>query len=274
MTIMTTNVLPALDTTLHISKEQIAAFRENGHTLTPSVLTRDEATAYRDAINNSAYKYNTEKRALQDRDTYGKAFLQIMNLWEVDEQVKQFTLAKRFAKIAADLLGVDHVRLYHDQALYKEPGGGFTPWHQDQYYWPLSTTQTITMWMPLIDIDDEMGMLTFASGSHKNGFVENVAISDESEKKLEQHIKQQGFAIERPSKMQAGDATWHYGWTLHSAPGNTSAKTREVMTIIYFADGATVIDPRNEHQEADRKRWLGSLQPGSLAASALNPLVF
>ena len=59
-----------------------------------------------------------------------------MNLWAVDDAVKQFTLAKRFAKIAADLLGVDKVRLYHDQALYKEPGGGFTPWHQDQYYWP------------------------------------------------------------------------------------------------------------------------------------------
>ena len=270
---MPTNVLPALDAGIQISNEQITAFQKNGHTLTGGVLSADEITAYRDAINKAAYQYNTEKRALKDRDTYGKAFLQIMNLWEVDEQVKQFTLAKRFAKIAADLLGVEHVRLYHDQALYKESGGGFTPWHQDQYYWPLSTTQTITMWMPLIDIDEEMGMLTFASGSHKDGFVENVAISDESEKKLEQHIKEKGFAIERPSKMNAGDATWHYGWTLHSAPGNTSPNTREVMTIIYFADGASVIQPQNEHQEADRKRWLGSLEPGSLAASAINPLV-
>src|SRR5436189_133361 len=83
-------------------------------------------------------------------------FLQVMNLWEVDESVKKFTLAKRFAKIAADLLGVENVRLYHDQALYKEPGGGFTPWHQDQYYWPLSTTNTVTMWMPLIDITEDL----------------------------------------------------------------------------------------------------------------------
>jgi len=270
---MTTNVLPALDASIQISEEQIAAFQENGHTLIPSVLTTEEVTVYREVINNAAYQYNTEKRAMEDRDTYGKAFLQIMNLWEVDEQVKQFTLAKRFAKNAADLLGVERVRLYHDQALYKEPSGGFTPWHQDQYYWPLSTIQTITMWMPLIDINEEMGMLTFASGSHKDGFVENVAISDESEKKLEQHIKEKGFAIERPLKMNAGDATWHYGWTLHSAPGNTSPNTKEVMTIIYFADGASVTQPQNEHQEADRKRWLGSLEPGSLATSALNPLL-
>lgn len=271
---MPTNVLPPLEPTIQISEEQIHAFQKNGHTITPGILTAHEVAAYRHAINNAAYKNNTESRALEERDTYGKAFLQIMNLWEADEEVKKFTLAKRFAKIAADLLGVKHVRLYHDQALYKEPGGGFTPWHQDQYYWPLSTTQTVTMWMPLIDIEEEMGMLTFASGSHKEGFVENVAISDESEKKLEQHIKEKNFAIERPLKMQAGDATWHYGWTLHSAPGNASTTiTREVMTIIYYADGASVIEPQNEHQEADRKRWLCGLEPGSPATSALNPLV-
>ena len=40
-------------------------------------------------INAAAYQYNTEKRKLEERDTYGKAFLQIMNLWEVDEQVKK-----------------------------------------------------------------------------------------------------------------------------------------------------------------------------------------
>ena len=271
---MDTIQLPSLDKTITVDESLISEFRKNGHTITPNVLTRAEVAAYRDVINTAAYKYNTEKRALQERDTYGKAFLQIMNLWEVDEDVRKFTLAKRFARIAADLLGVKHVRLYHDQALYKEPGGGFTPWHQDQYYWPLDTTNTITMWMPLIDIDVDLGMLTFASGSHSAGFVENIAISDESEKKLEQYIKEKRFPIARPETMQAGDASWHYGWTLHSAPGNSSKEvTREVITIIYFADGAHVTAPKNEHQEADRQRWLGGLPAGAVAASNLNPLV-
>ena len=58
---------------------------------------------------------------------------------------------------AAHLLGVDGVRLSHDQALFKEPGGGRTPWHQDQCYWPLDTDKTITMWMPLVDVPGEVG---------------------------------------------------------------------------------------------------------------------
>jgi ectoine hydroxylase-related dioxygenase (phytanoyl-CoA dioxygenase family) len=270
---MNTIQLPLLNNTISIHPEQILDFRRNGHTLIKSVLQPDEVAIYRQCINEAAYQYNTEKRKLEERDTYGKAFLQVMNLWEVDEQVRKFTLAKRFAKIAADLLGVENVRIYHDQALYKEPGGGFTPWHQDQYYWPLSTTNTVTMWMPLIDINENMGMLTFASGSYKDGSVKNIGISDESEKELDAHVSNKHYAISRAKKMNAGDTTWHYGWTLHNAPGNNSNKTREVMTIIYFADGAKVTIPINVHQENDRNRWLDGLQPSDVAASKLNPLV-
>ena len=268
---MDTTTLPELTDTIVLKPEQINSFRTKGHTTIKAVLNTDEVIEYRKVINEAANNHNTEKRALAERDTYGKAFLQIMNLWAVDKNVKQFTLAKRFAKIAADLLGVDNVRIYHDQALYKEPGGGFTPWHQDQYYWPLDTNNTITMWMPLVDMDEDMGMLTFASGSHSAGFVENIAISDKSEAVLEKFINDKGFEVSRSKSMKAGDATWHYGWTLHSAPGNTSAVTREVMTIIYFADGASVTEPINKHQENDRNTWLGSIEPGKKAASLLNP---
>jgi ectoine hydroxylase-related dioxygenase (phytanoyl-CoA dioxygenase family) len=271
---MNSIILPDLAGFKTISENEKVTFKENGHILIQEVLTKNEVAQYREVINAAALKFNTEKRKLEERDTYGKAFLQIMNLWEVDESVRNYTLAKRFGKIAADLLGVENVRLYHDQALYKEPGGGFTPWHQDQYYWPLDTNNTITMWMPLIDITEEMGMLTFASGSHQSGFVENVAISDESEATLERFIKEKGFPVSRAKTMNAGDATWHYGWTLHSAPGNNSTDTmREVMTIIFVADGAKVTESQNEHQEADRKRWMCGLRAGSLLSSELNPLI-
>ncbi|HEY4288144.1 MAG TPA: phytanoyl-CoA dioxygenase family protein [Puia sp.] len=270
---MKKTTLPPLHEKDEVDPVLIKGFRENGHALTTGVLDREEISVYRELINEAAYKYNTETRLLADRDTYGKAFLQIMNLWEFDDGVRQFTLAKRFAKIAAGLLGVQNVRIYHDQALYKEPGGGFTPWHQDQYYWPLSTNNIITMWMPLIDITEEMGMLTFASGSHKEGAVKNIAISDESEVELNNYIRKKGYAVTRATTMNAGDATWHYGWTLHTAPGNDSAITREVMTVIYFADGAKVTEPVNKHQENDRNRWLQGLKPGEAAASKLNPLI-
>ena len=74
--------------------------------------------------------------------------------------------------------------------------------------------------------------------------------------------------------MTAGDATFHAGWTLHRAPGNSTDVMREVMTIIFFADGVRIGEPQNPQQANDLKGWLPGLAPGDLAASELNPLVY
>lgn len=266
--------LPALDNFMEISDQQIRQANRDGHIFIPGILNAAEVEVYRDVIVKAADKFNSETRKLADRDTYGKAFLQIMNLWRNDESVRKFVLAKRFAKIAADLLEVQNVRIYHDQALFKEPGGGPTPWHQDQSYWPLDTKKTITMWMPLVDIPDaDMGMLTFASGSHLEGNISDVIISDESEKTFDSYVKEHQFPIFRPSSMKAGDATWHFGFTIHNAPGNQSTTRREVMTIIYYADGATISQPKHKWQENDRQKWLMGKPVGGPADSELNPVI-
>ena len=245
----------------------------NGHVLITGVGSELELESHRNAISDAVLKLSNEDRALEDRSTYDKAFLQVMNLWKKDAAVKRFVFERHFAQIAADLLGVEKVRLYHDQALFKEPGGGHTPWHQDKYYWPLDTDKMITMWMPLVDIDEEMGIITFASGSHKLGAIGNIAISDESDEKFQSYVSNRKFPIEKAPSMKAGDATFHLGWTIHSAGANRSKKMREVMTIIYFADGARVTTPESKHQQADLDTWLGGKQPGEVADSEMNPIL-
>ncbi|MFI5160253.1 MAG: phytanoyl-CoA dioxygenase family protein [Sphingobacteriales bacterium] len=265
--------VPQLNDIKKVSAENIEEFSAKGHTLVRNILSPEEVSAYQPVIVEAAEKYNTERRKMQDRDTYGKAFLQIMNLWRVDEGVKQFVLSKRLAKIAADLLGVENVRIYHDQALFKEAGGGPTPWHQDQYYWPIDTNNTITMWMPLVDINVDMGMLTFASGSFDKGSIFDFEISDESESAFDDYVNKHKFPISRATTMKAGDATFHRGFTIHNAPGNNSDKMRQIMTIIYLADGARVSEPKNEWQKNDRAKWLMDKPVGELIDSELNPRI-
>ena len=256
-----------------VSNKQQVDLTRDGHVLVRSLLRAEEVAGHRDAIVDAVTRLSTERRELDDRDTYGKAFLQITNLWTKDDAVKRFVFQKKFAQIAADLLGVEKVRLYHDQALFKEPGGGHTPWHQDMYYWPLDTDKMITMWMPLVDIEDEMGMITFASGSHIAGPVDNVEISDESEEILSRYVVDRGFPIAKADAMRAGDATFHLGWTIHSAGANHSSRMREAMTIIYFPDGARITKPRSVHQQADLDAWFPGQQPGEIAGSSLNPIL-
>lgn len=256
-----------------LTTAQKERFSADGHILLRSVAGPAEAASF-PAIRETALGYNTETRSLADRDTYGKAFLQTTNLWQRNELVRKFVCSQRFARIAAELLEVESVRLYHDQALFKEAGGGSTPWHQDQYYWPFDTDKIVTMWMPMVDVDETMGMITFASGSHGHGPVGSVEISDESEDIYRAYIADQGFSLASADQMAAGDATFHAGWTIHSAGANHSQTTREVMTIIYFDGEASVAAPTNQHQADDLAAWLGGRAAGEVADSPLNPVLY
>lgn len=225
------NALPEMSEEYPIEEEQMRYFQENGHVLLKKLALPDEVVQYESVISEMVTKLNYHDKPVSERDTYGKAFIQVSNLWEKSEAVKRFVTAKRFAKVAADLMGVDGVRIYHDQALFKEPGGGHTPWHQDQIYWPLDTNHTITLWMPLVPIPQEVGTMTFASGSHKFGYVNKQVISDESHKTLAQYIEGKQMQKINYKAMAAGDATFHSGWTMHSAPGNPTQHMRRKSVV-------------------------------------------
>ncbi len=265
--------LPDCSADYVVPADAIAAYGRDGHVLLRAVASAEEVAAFRPVIAAAAMRYNNERRPMSERDTYGKAFIQVMNLWRHDPGVARFTLAKRFAGIAANLLGVKRVRIYHDQALFKEAGGGHTPWHQDSVYWPIDGTRCVTMWMPLIDITPDMGAMSFCSRTNTAGSLGEAVISDDSDAHFAALVAELGHPVSTPVPMAAGDATFHGGWTVHNACANTSGPLREVMTVIYFADGLTVREPENPAQQRDLDTWLPGLVPGDVAASEINPLV-
>ncbi|ELK45393.1 phytanoyl-CoA dioxygenase family protein [Halobacillus sp. BAB-2008] len=266
--------LPDLENEFPLSAQLVEEYQEKGHVCIRNLAAQEEIRTYRNVIKDAVQDYAKQAAPLEERDTFGKAFLQVMNLWEKSKEVEKFVLAERFGKVAADLLGVEGVRIYHDQALYKEPGGGHTPWHQDQTFWPLDTNHTITMWMPLVDISEEMGSLSFASKSQLEGYISKLGISDDSHATLGRRIEEKAYDIVTHGAMKAGDATFHNGWTLHSAPGNPTDQTREVMTVIYVADGAQVSAIDTAARKKDQQQWLPGLGEGDLVESRLNPIVY
>lgn len=271
---MSIDTLPSLDDVHPVPLGAVDEFRAKGHTVLRGLASADEVEAFRPTIEATAARMTLETRPIEARDTYGKAFLQTANLWREDALARRFVFGRRFAAAAADLLGVDGVRLYHDQALIKEAGGGPTPWHQDQFYWPLPGDRTVTMWMPLVDIGDEVGSMTFGSGTHRMGALCDLSISDASEAALQQYVDSSDVMLQTHGALRAGDATFHAGWTLHRAGGNPTDRDRPVMTIIYVADGTVVQDPAHPYQEFDRVVWLGEREPGQTVDSDLNPLLF
>ncbi|MED5262997.1 MAG: phytanoyl-CoA dioxygenase family protein [Myxococcota bacterium] len=266
--------VPALDSPYRLGDEDVASFRRNGFVHLRGVATPSELEALGPSIEATALAQNLQKQPLDQRDTYGRAFLQVINLWLSDARVQAFVFARRFARIAAELLGVPGVRLYHDQALFKEPYGGHTPWHQDQYYWPLDTDDTVTLWMPLSRVPDEIGGMRFAAGSHRLGHLGDFAIGDQSHEVFSTLIQERGLAVESVGRLEAGDATFHHGWTLHSAGANPTNSMRPVMTVIYFKDGARLSPLDHPARRADAAMYLPGCLPGEIAESEYCPRLY
>jgi ectoine hydroxylase-related dioxygenase (phytanoyl-CoA dioxygenase family) len=254
-----------------LAPEQISFFRENGYIHLKAVLSEQVLQRYRAEIVAKVQELSTETLPLDRRTTYGKAFLQVMNLWRSSGAVRNFVFGRRLARIAADLMESSGVRLYHDQALFKEPGGGITPWHADQYYWPFSSDRAITAWIPLTEVDLSMGPLSFCPRSHRLYDGRDLAISDESEGTLKRKLERYGM-IEEP--FAAGDVSFHSGWTFHRAGANASPSMREAFTIIYMDRGMRLREPTNQNQVNDRAWWCPGVQVGETIASQLNPELY
>jgi ectoine hydroxylase-related dioxygenase (phytanoyl-CoA dioxygenase family) len=270
---MNDSAIDELDAPFPLALSEVEKFRQDGYVRLSAVLSPETLDRFGKAITDATLRLNTDHRPLAERNTYDRAFLQITNLWRADDSAHRFVFGKRLAQIAAALLGVRAVRLYHDQSLYKEPGGGITPAHADQYYWPLSSDRTVTAWIPLQAVPDEMGPLAFYRASHQVDFGRDLPISDESEKQITAALDARGFAVEA-APYALGDVSFHGGWTFHRAGENRTTRPRSVMTVIYMDADMRVSEPTNDFQRNDLARWLPGLKPGDPAASAINPILF
>lgn len=266
---MTTDI----DSHYPLTAAQIAAFREKGYIKLRDVLSRATLAAYGSEITRLTIELNTQDRPLAERTTYDKAFLQVMNLWERSPLVGRFVMGQRLARIAAELLGVEGVRLYHDQSLYKEPGGGLTPAHADQYYWPLATDRTVTAWIPLQAVPPEMGPLGFYARSQSVEFGRGLGISDESEAVITDNMARNGFDYEC-SGFDLGEVSFHLGWTFHKAGPNTSDRPRSVMTVIYMDAAMRLAGALNPAQVNDHRQWCPGAIPGAVIDTPKNPVIW
>ncbi len=273
MLALPTSIAEVLEEPYSITQEQIDFYQKNRYIKLKNVISPEAIAYFNEAITQQVNAMNQEQTALEDRTTYGKAFLQIFNLWLESPIIKELIFSKRVAKIAADLMQVDGVRLYHDQALFKEGGGGITPWHADQYYWPLETDKTVTAWIPLQETPIEMGPLEFSAGSHAIVEGRELEIGDESEELIQKKLRVTDFKhVIEPFDL--GEISFHSGWVFHRAGANVTNQMRKVMTIIYMDKDMVLKNPENKNQIHDWNTWCPGATVGEIINSPLNPILF
>ena len=269
---MTDADLPTLDPGYEVADDQVDRFWEEGFVVLRGVLTSEEVQAYRRVIVEQA---QADFAAAGDGAlTFGGAFFQTLNLRTRSEAVARFSLSPRIGRIAASLLRVPAVRIYHDQALFKPPGGIASYWHQDQYFWPLDTDRSLGLWMPLTDVSEDMGTMRYAAGSHRLGDLGQHTIDAASEAHFDQMIEAEGLPVRGTGAMRAGDCALHLGWTVHGALANRSDRLREAMVVTFYPDGTRVGDIVNDYRANDAREHLGGGRTGDLAAGPHNDRVW
>ena len=240
-----------------LSEAQLASYRENGFLVIENFLdakelahwqkTTQEAVDQRLAMTAEGVNSTETNRILSNQQNpdsyYAQVFTQCIKLLETHEGMKELMLDPRLGELAATLAGVDGIRIWHDQALFKPPFGNPTGWHLDNPYWSFSTRDTLSLWVALDDATLGNGCMWYIPGSHKTATWENAGIGQNMSRLCSSSIPQWREIEPVACPCPAGSAVFHNGLTAHGAGANMTNKPRRAMTCGYMPDGATFNGP-------------------------------
>ncbi|CAE8595083.1 unnamed protein product [Polarella glacialis] len=214
------------------------------------------------------------KAKLRDLERRGEvSFFQYFNLHRYSDEVRNIAMSPRLSFWAARLLGVPRVRLYQDAVFMKRPGDGPTEWHSDLGLAPFDTNSFVTIWFALTPVPERGGSgLCFAIGSHRD-----FALSYHGNPEEDLSGR---YEVTAPGGMTPGDATFHHGWTLHSAARVPEAEgPRLAWAVSFIADGARLLRTNpgaklSEQEDAvSFEAWIHEVKGGAVVDHPLVPLV-
>jgi ectoine hydroxylase-related dioxygenase (phytanoyl-CoA dioxygenase family) len=252
-----------------INKVQIEHYRENGFVRLPGFLTPDEINELKAAVLEGVA--TTEKRIVPGTGAYYDAvWTRRVNLWKNNKTVKRYMLHENLGRILSRLASVDALRIWHDQALIKEPFANPTGYHLDIGKWSFSSAHAISVWIALEDATLCNGCLWFVPGSHRIATFDTVDINENLGGLFEIFPGMAGIDPV-PVPLKAGDCSFHNGLLAHGAGANMTRGRRIAMTCAYMPDGSVF----NGRQNVLPDDYFQSLAVGDvLENDDCNPLVF
>jgi ectoine hydroxylase-related dioxygenase (phytanoyl-CoA dioxygenase family) len=232
----------ALNEPYPLTEEQVADYRRRGFIKLEGVFTGEALAALREAVEiaveserDADWMGARDGRARALPQSYQRIFDQRVNIWRRHPSVAAFTLSRRMGDIAKRLEGRP-MRLWHDQALFKQPDDeatNRTPWHQDSVLWPHSSIKHSTSaWIALRPTTTQSGCLSFLTGSHALGPQKVVNLADPHDIFAETPGLRGREGVACP--LEAGDCTFHNGLTFHFAGANRTETTREGYAVIFM----------------------------------------
>ncbi|HLK14588.1 MAG TPA: phytanoyl-CoA dioxygenase family protein [Fimbriimonadaceae bacterium] len=235
-----------------ISDDQVSRYQENGFLVIEGFLDPAELKDWRTQVTEAveqrleaAKTDRTHTNVSDDPDDfYSQVFLQCLKLADTHPGVRRLMTDPRLGEAAAKLAGVDGIRIWHDQALFKPPFGNPTGWHLDNPYWSFSSRDSTSIWVALDDATVGNGCMWYLPGTHKTAKFEGAGIGANMADLFKKYPE--WMAIEPVAcPCKAGSAVFHNGLTAHGAGANMTNRPRRAMTCAYMPDGSTFNGVRN-----------------------------
>lgn len=265
-----------------LTTDDIESYRDNGFVVIEDFLDAAELEDWRAVVGSAVAERCGRKFANQDvlvgeddginpdAAYYGKVFDQLLNLWQTNATMKEHILDPRIGEMAARLAGVDGLRVWHDQALIKQPWANPTGFHLDTPFWSFSDRRAISIWIALDDATPENGCLCFFPGSHLTTTFDNPGITKNLDAIFGMYPAFRDRAPYR-AVMKAGSCSFHNGMTIHGAGANMTNRARRAMTCAFMPDGAVFNGQQNILTDEQASRLTVG---GPLADDEQNPLVY
>ena len=108
-----------------------------------------------------------ERTRIWDRSDEWKYTLYDSDNWRRIDEYRKFIFDSSTKEIATKLLNTSKVNFFYEAIFVRSDGVQFrTPWHQDEPYWSVEGFDTVSIWMPLMDVE-KRSALSFVPGSHR-----------------------------------------------------------------------------------------------------------
>lgn len=257
-----------------LTPDEITAYRRDGFLLMPDFLDSAELEVWRDAVTRGASRRLDRDDGLSNANTpefYKGVFTQVSGLLRLDDDVRGLLLDSRVGGLAGQLMGVDRVRVWNDQALFKPPFGNPTAYHLDLPYWSFTDDRALTLWVALDDATIENGCMWYLAGSHLTPR-DRVSELTRGVGAIFDHYPELKGHEAHPAPLPAGGAVWHNAQIAHGAGANMTGGSRRAMTCAYMPDGVTYNGIQDEFVYPEEVA--GTLKVGDpLNDERFNPLV-
>ena len=132
-----------------ITNEEIQAFADEGTVVLRQVLTKAEVEFLEQAVTSVMNNPGPLSIQLSSEDNPSE-FTEDFRRWNDHKLIERVACHSSLPKIASLLTKSSVIRFHHDHILTRSVRNQQrTPWHQDQPYYDIEGTQTVSFWLPL-----------------------------------------------------------------------------------------------------------------------------